>query len=305
MKPPGNALLTLLLILAMCAWGGSWTSGKLIAGAASPAVLTFWRFLATVVAFLPIVILRRKPLKIGGRALLQAVLGAICIVGYNRMFFRGLQTGLAGAGGVLVTTMNPILTSLFASLFFQRKLGARAIIGLILGLIGGLILLEIWAISPERLLQSGNAFFVVASICWALLTIISEKSKEHLPLLTFSFYVYGFSTVMDFFLTSPHDILLALDYHAIFWLNILYLAILATIFATTIYFLASSRLGSGRASSFIFTVPASAVLISWLVTDEIPKLVTIAGGLIGMGAVYLINSKTEERARIALTDGGS
>jgi len=47
------------------------------------------------------------------------------------------------------------------------------------------------------------------------------------------------------------------------------------------------------------------VLISWLVTDEIPKLVTIAGGLIGMGAVYLINSKTEERARIALTDGGS
>lgn len=296
MKSPSTPVLISALILAMVAWGGSWPSGKLAAGTAPPEVLTFWRFLITIPAFLPILIIQRQPARLTWRALIYGLLGAVCIVSYNANFFRGLKTGMAGAGGVLVTTLNPILTTFFAAVAFKRRLTPRQILGLILGLIGGLFLLEIWALSPQHLMQTGNAFFVFAAASWAVLTIISEKSKGILPLLTFSFYVYCFATVLDFFLTRPEQILSAFHASPVFWINTAYLAIFATAFATTVYFLASSRLGSGRASSFIYTVPISAVLISWLLLGEVPKLTTIIGGAIGISAVYLINSAAAQPA---------
>jgi drug/metabolite transporter (DMT)-like permease len=283
-------LLVFLLIVAMIAWGGSWPSGKMAAATASPEVLTFWRFLLTVITFLPILIFQRLSLRLNRRALLYTFLGGACIVSYNANFFRGLQTGLAGAGGVLVTTLNPILTTFFAAIAFRRPLYARQMIGLILGLIGGLFLLEIWAISPQHLMQTGNAFFVLACASWAVLTIISEKSRQSVSLPIFSFYVYGFATLLDFFLTTPMEIMAAFQATSGFWLNTIYLAVFATTFATTVYFHASSRLGSGRASSFIFTVPVSAVFISWLLLNEIPKITTLIGGAIGIVAVYLMNA---------------
>lgn len=305
MKQPRHAILVVLILLAMIAWGGSWTSGKLLANEASPEVLTFWRFLITAISFFPILISQRRRAKLDWFTLRQTLFGALCIVGYNTMFFRGLKTGLAGAGGVLVTSLNPILTSLFAAFFFQRRLERRTILGLVLGFCGGMILLEVWSISPEKLLHSGNAFLVIASACWALLTITSEKSKERIPLLIFSFYVYAFATILVAPLAAPRQIAAAWHYGASFWLNVGYLSALATTFATTIYFLASNRLGSGRASSFIFTVPVSAVLISWLITGEVPRLVTLMGGAVGMAAVYLINSRAPARSEDKSVDSSA
>jgi len=290
MKSPSTPVLIFALILAMVAWGGSWPSGKLAAGTAPPEVLTFWRFLITIPAFLPILLMQRQTARLTRRAILYGLLGAVCIVSYNANFFRGLRYGMPGAGGVLVTTLNPILTTALAALAFRRRLRPRQIIGLLLGLIGGLFLLEIWALSPQHLMQTGNLFFVLAAASWAVLTIISEKSRAVLPLLTFSFYVYCFAALLDFFLTTPEQIFSAFHASPVFWINTAYLAVFATAFATTVYFLASSRLGSGRASSFIYTVPVSAVLISWMLLGEIPKWTTLIGGAIGVSAVYLINS---------------
>ncbi|MCD5407090.1 MAG: hypothetical protein LRZ99_05310 [Desulfotomaculum sp.] len=36
--------LNVLMLFAMLAWGGSWTSAKIIAEYAAPEVLVFWRF---------------------------------------------------------------------------------------------------------------------------------------------------------------------------------------------------------------------------------------------------------------------
>ncbi|MCX6639656.1 MAG: DMT family transporter [bacterium] len=289
-KNPSNALFTLLMLLAMTAWGGSWVSAKLIAHLESPEVLIFWRFLFTFVSFLPVMLILKKSFRLSRSGLLKVVLGALLIVGYNKFFFLGLQFGLAGAGGVLVTTLNPVLTFLFALLLFKKAISRNQILGLILGFIGGAILLEIWKFSAEHLLHSGNAYFLIASVSWALLTLTSEKSRNDLSPIVFSFYVYGVSALLDLFLAMPHGgVFKVFQHDALFWLNIVYLSIFATTFATTVYFIASGRLGSQKASSFIFLVPVSAVLLSWGMLHETPKIPTIIGGLIAISAVYLIN----------------
>ena len=70
----------------------------------------------------------------------------------------------------------------------------------------------------------------------------------------------------------------------------LFLGVVATDFATTCYFLSASRLGSSRASAFMFIVPTAAVLLSWLLLGERPALVTLAGGALSIAAVYLANA---------------
>ncbi len=54
---------------------------------------------------------------------------------------------------------------------------------------------------------------------------------------------------------------------------------------------ASSRLGSRRAGSFDFIVPTSALLFSWFFLGDVPGVSTVAGGVLTVSAVYLINRK--------------
>jgi drug/metabolite transporter (DMT)-like permease len=78
-------------------------------------------------------------------------------------------------------------------------------------------------------------------------------------------------------------------YDYIFWLNMIFLSIGALGFGTTIYFLASIKLGAKKASSFIFTVPITAITFAMIFLDETLTLNIIVGGFLGSLSVYIIN----------------
>ena len=80
-------------------------------------------------------------------------------------------------------------------------------------------------------------------------------------------------------------------FDGIFWLNMMLLSIGAMAYGTSIYFLASVRLGAHSASAFIFTVPITAMCFAMIFLDEMITLSTIIGGILTMSAVYLINKK--------------
>ena len=70
-----------------------------------------------------------------------------------------------------------------------------------------------------------------------------------------------------------------------------YTSVISTSIATTFYFLATVSLGAEKASSFIFLVPLSAALSSWFLLGETIQINTIAGGVLGIMAVYMLNKK--------------
>jgi len=278
-----------LIVLAMLSWGGSWPAGKLLSGLARVEVIIFWRYFITSLSIVPLLFIFKQPLRIERRSLFLLIFGAVAIIIYNQLFIAGLKVGLAGAGGVLTTSLNPIITFSLASVIYRESVGPHQKIGLLLGVIGGAVLLNVCKLDLRELLAGGNVFFLLAALSWSILTLISQKTQQRVPFLTYSFYLYAFSTLIELFLALPYGLLSITGEPLMFWGNIIYLSIFATTFGATVYFTAAGKIGSARASSFTFLVPTSAMLFSWLLLGEVPKLSTIIGGLIAVTAVYLLN----------------
>lgn len=285
-----NRVLTALMVFSMVLWGGSWVSGKLAAVSVDPFVIIFWRFLITALSLLPLLKVFKQRLSIGWRSFRWLIAASSSLFIYNICFFVGLKTGLAGKGGLIVTTLNPLFTFLLTFLIQRAKISKLQALGLFLGFAGGFVMLEVWLHEPGELLAGGNILFLAASLLWALLTIASGKAQESVPFISYSIWVYGLTGLMGLAASLVTGSLWTTPIHSVpFWLNILYLSVGATSFATTVYFLCTSRLGSRRASAFIFTVPVSALLFSWLFLKEVPTVFALAGGALAIGAVYVIH----------------
>ena len=283
-----NAVLYAAMLLAMVTWGASWPIGKIIAGSIQPEVMIFWRFSIAFIACFPVMLVLKKSFRINGKSARMIIPGAIFLISYNKFYFWGLEYGLAGSGGVLVTTLNPIFTFVLTIIIFRKRVSIRELGGIILGLTGGMVIMQIWLVNLDSLIKSGNLFFVCASGSWAAVSIISDKSKSSISPIVFSFYTFGTAAFIDFFLAIRYDMMKVFTFGADFWFSLLFLAFMATTFATVIYFVAATRLGSRKASSFIFLVPASALVTSWMLLGEMPGIYTLFGGITAVTAVYLI-----------------
>ncbi|TGL09091.1 DMT family transporter [Leptospira levettii] len=295
-----NIKFLLLLILAMVSWGFSWPIAKMIAGSVPVPVLVFWRFLATFLSVIPILFVMRLPIRLkSGKDYWNVFIGGIIYTLYNQFFFLGLKNGLPGAGGVLVTTLNPIVTFFIVFLVQKKSISKRQVLGLFFGFIGGLVILQVWKISIDYLLLSGNLFFLLCSFVWATLSLNSQKTGKSMSPITYSFYVYGVGSILELlFCWNDPNFWKVWDFGYTFWFAIFYLTVISTTFGTTVYFYAATRLGSEIASSFIFIVPLSAYLSSYLILDEVVQIPVIIGGALAMLAVYLINSKHKKKETI-------
>ncbi len=275
----------------MMVWGLSWTNAKILGQYTSPPVLMFWRFVVSSLSFFPILYFFGQSIKLSLRGFLSVFTGAIMITAYNYFYFKGTQIGLAGAGGVIVTSMNPLLTFCLSVILFRATIRKKDVTGLVLGLFGGLIIMKIWEFSPELIGSSANTHFVLASASWAILTLITNRSKEEIPVLAFSFWVYTLAIVFSLFLVNNYPLMSIFYFDKIFWLNFIIVSIGSMAFATTIYFLAAMKLGADRAASFIFTVPVSAMGFAMVFLGERLEWSTAIGSTAAIAAVYLINRK--------------
>jgi drug/metabolite transporter (DMT)-like permease len=282
--------LIVVIVFSMILWGGSWVSGKvLVDKSPSSEVVIFWRFLLTFISFIPVIFYLKLSIKLTRKGLLQVVLGSLFLISYNLFFFNGLKLEKSGFGSTIVTTLNPLMTFGLSALLFKHKVNIRQSFGLLLGAIGGAILIQIWHLN--LLLTGGSLILLCAAFSWASLSVTSERSKRNMSPFIFSFYTYGLSAIIAFALSMNKGVFAFSEMAPSFWLNILYLSVGVTTFATTAYFFAATKLGANKTSSFIFLVPTSSVFLSWLILDEVPSLTTIIGGLFALVAVYLINFK--------------
>jgi drug/metabolite transporter (DMT)-like permease len=245
----------------------------------------------SAIGLIPLLIYFKQSLLFSKKALVSILFGTFFLCAYNYFFFLALSNGLAGLGGVLVTTLNPLITYLIMAGYSKNKIKNNQLVGVILGLIGGVFIMRLWDFGVEDLTQGGNIYFLIAAALWSALSISSAGAKNHVAVLSFSFYLYVMTTIISFFLADTQEIIDSLSFGWYFWANMIFISLVTTAIATTIYFKASTILGSATASSYIYLVPVTAIAGSYFLLGEVPKVTTLIGGTICILAVTLINKK--------------
>ena len=198
-------------------------------------------------------------------------------------------SGGAGIGGVLVTTINPILTIIITSLIYKNKLSKNKKYGIFLGFLGGLFLLNVFQFGLAIIVEKGNIFFVLCALIWSILTIYISKNIDLHDSISFSCLTYFLSAIILFPFVQIKNLVYFLNFDIIFWIHFLIVSIGALSFGTTTFFWASSKLGPAKTSAFIFTVPISAIFTSVIILEEQIDLFTAIGCVLAITAVLLIN----------------
>jgi drug/metabolite transporter (DMT)-like permease len=284
------------MVLSMTCWGFSWSSGKILSQYGDPFTLSLIRFSMTFVSLLLIVMMMKNKILIRKSGIVDLTVAASLLTIYTWLFFKVLMEGKAGAGGVLVTVLNPIVAYAITILRARRKPTRNEGTGLLLGLVAGLILLRVFTNAAD-IVEAGNIYFLLAAIVWALLSLFTARAGRHGSSVSFSFWLYGLSSLILLMLSgfrTSVEILQQAD--RLFWWNLFFSSTITTALATTFYFVATARVGASKASSFIFLVPFSAALGSWIFLNEKIEPHTIIGGVLGIAAVYILNKKEAIRS---------
>jgi drug/metabolite transporter (DMT)-like permease len=289
-KDPQKILLA-GIIISMFFWGLSWPSGKVLSTYCSAYNFAVYRYTVVLISFIPVLFFFKQSIRIKKQGWSSVIASAILLTLYSYLFYMGVKKGQAGAGGVLVTTLNPIMAYALGACISKKWPGRNELIGLFCGLLAGVILLEAWQ-HPDKILESGNLYFLFAAFSWALMSKFTSQAGLYGSSFGFSFWQYLITLCC--FLPGLNTSELTNTLHISdkwFWLNLIFGSAIVTSLATSLYFYATTKLGAEKASSFIFMVPLAAALSSWLFLGEKIQLHTIVGGGIGIAAVYFINVK--------------
>jgi drug/metabolite transporter (DMT)-like permease len=293
LSTPPSKIFTAGMVASMLCWGISWPSAKVLSTYGSAEGIALLRFACTFISLVPIVLLMKEPVLVKRQGLSYIFLAGLCLSFYSFFFLKGIRVNKAGFGGVLVTTLNPMLAALITMLVSKKWITGRQWMGLGIGLVAGIILLRLW--DNWQSMDVGVFWLLLATGIWALLSRFTSMSSHFGSPIAFSAWMYLLCT----FLLAPfitwhelNQILVKGDFF--FWLNLIFSSSITTAGATTFFFYATSKIGASAASNYMFMVPLSASLGAFMLLGETQAWNTIVGGFVGLLAVYILQKPSTQ-----------
>ena len=145
--------------LAMFSWAVAWTNAKIVNEYLSFYNLIFLRFLVGFISLYPFIAKKDNFKVLTIQNLKYIIPASLIFFAYNISFFMGTHYGYAGRGAVLVTTLNPIITFIIMSIIY-KKINNKDILGIVLGLFGGFIILDVYNEGFYHIFNPNNIFFL-------------------------------------------------------------------------------------------------------------------------------------------------
>ncbi len=272
----------------MITWAIAWTNAKIVNEYLSYYNLIFLRFLLGFVSLLPFVLLLKKPFpKISEYRYI--LMPSLLFLIYNVAFFKGTDYGLAGKGAILVTTLNPLFTVLLMSII-NKKISTKEITGVLLGIIGGYIIMDLYNIGFKSIFDPGNIYFIICAISWGIMTVLINYAQKIINPYSFICICYFLTMILTIPFISVREIIVA-EYNFKFMINFFFVSMGAMSFGTSIYMYYTPILGPSKASIFIFSVPFLAIGMANIFLGEPFTNNILIGGVLSLLAIYIVNKQ--------------
>jgi drug/metabolite transporter (DMT)-like permease len=276
------------MIIAMFLWASSFVSAKVLALYINEHELVTYRYLITTLTMVPVLWALKIPFKIDIMSFIIAIISAIFLVAYTKLFFLGTDASTANFSGALITTLMPIIVYVILIFSGKKRPKTKDWLALLIGIVGVSIMINIWQFKFDEVLNAATLLLVWAAFSFALLSISTSYNEKVNP-LSFSFYIYLVATLLNsiFFFDIVNGSILVMDKY--FWFNMMLMSVGSTTFATTIYFFGMQKLGA-KATVYTFLVPFFVILLGVIFLGESIHISTVIGSTITIIALLVINN---------------
>lgn len=272
----------------MFLWASSFVSAKVLALYINEHELVTYRYLITTLTMVPVLWALKIPFKIDIMSFIIAIISAIFLVAYTKLFFLGTDASTANFSGALITTLMPIIVYVILVFSGKKRPKTKDWLALLIGIVGVSIMINIWQFKFDEVLNAATLLLVWAAFSFALLSISTSYNEKVNP-LSFSFYIYLVATLLNsiFFFDIVNGSILVMDKY--FWFNMMLMSVGSTTFATTIYFFGMQKLGA-KATVYTFLVPFFVILLGVIFLGESIHISTVIGSTITIIALLVINN---------------
>jgi drug/metabolite transporter (DMT)-like permease len=200
---------------------------------------------------------------------------------YNALVFFALTISPASDGALIVPTINPVLTVVFAA-FIGEALTWNKVAGLGLATIGAVLVIAAatgLTFTGQRL--TADLLYLGGAAVWSAYATIGAITTRHgsplgvtgVACLAGAAMLFPLGFLEKGYADVPTWPLLA-------WLDIAYLVIFATIVGFVLFYWAVRRFGAGTASMVSYLVPIFALVQAVLILGEQPSPLEIVGGAV-------------------------
>ena len=279
-----------LLITLSVIWGLAFVAIRRADFELSPVNLTLLRWLIVSAGFLaiyPFVVRPRTRFERRDFPRLFVVALASVVIYHLSLNAAEVQVDASLAG--LLISLAPLTTVLLSALVLHEKIRGRLWVALVLA-IGGSVVISVPDLSLSSTTFEGPLLVVVAAMASAVYTVASKPlTTKYGPFAIASWSAF-LGTAMLTPLLSTSLVAQAETMSAYAWASVLYLAILSTVLANSIYFTLVSRQQLSRLGVQLYLVPAVSAIGGVLILGETLAAATIAGGALLLVAVGLATS---------------
>ncbi|MEV5547134.1 DMT family transporter [Streptomyces sp. NPDC052309] len=278
----GAATVTVVL------WASAFVSIRSAGEAYSPGALALGRLLSGALTLGVICLLRREgwPPRPAWRGIL--ISGLLWFGFYMVVLNWGEQQVDAGTAA-LVVNVGPVLIAVLGARLLGDALPPRLVAGMAVSFAGAVTVgLSMSGGGGSSLL--GVVLCLLAAVAYAGGVVAQKPALGHasaLQVTTFGCLV-GAVACLPFAGQLVHEAAAA---PLPATLNMVYLGVFPTALAFTTWAYALARTTAGRMGATTYAVPALVVLMSWLVLDEVPGLLTLGGGALCLAGVAVSRSR--------------
>ncbi len=274
-------------------WGSAFVGIRYSLADYSPFHLALLRFLVAS-AFLTLFAVGGKVRLPSARHLPLIFLTGFSGIGfYNMVLNYGAMTVNAGSTSFIISTA-PIMTSLIAYAFLGERINPLGWCGMLVSLMGvGLIA---FGQGDSFRFETGALFVFAAAFSTSVFFAVQKpllKKYNSIEVTCYSIWI-GTLILLPFVGGLAGEIARAPIGST---LSVVYLGIFPAALAYVFWSYALSRLTASRSVSFLYMIPVAATLLAYLLIDEIPGPMAIAGGCTSLLGVVLLNTFGRVRAR--------
>jgi O-acetylserine/cysteine efflux transporter len=260
-------------------WGLNFVVVKTAVGEIPPLALTALRFSAVAILVAPFF----RPF----RGQFKRILGLAIVMGLGHfgLLFIGLQ-GADAATSALMIQLGIPFSSILAAMVFSDRLGMVQGLGMVLAFAGAALL----AGEPQGGTPLAFGALLVSAFCWAWANILIKKAPDILPMT-----VIGWMSLLSIPLLTGMSVLFETgQLQAIqnagmkTWGALAYIVLASSIVAYYLWYRLIARLSVNRVVPFTLLAPTIGVVAGVLILGEALTLHKVAGGILTMAGVAII-----------------